>query len=137
VPTEVHARRTKRLTAFRSGMILLAVFLGFLMLHISLLSVPYLRDEIGSDSMNQVALKFAAMYSVHMSVILAGLFNEHSREKSLQRHAKLFHIALWLAIIWNLLITWRCSLFLIISLKGSRLAIYWRICRMFTKNSLS
>jgi len=83
---------------------LFSSFLFFLVLQVVLLVVCQVLNAIGPDKLKDLSVQLLTIYSVPLSVIIAGVFaKKHD-------HAKLdaiFYTAFVLAILWNILLAWR------------------------------
>jgi hypothetical protein len=88
---------------------LLSIFLFFFALQTLLFLVCQVSNGIGAEKLKDLIVQFITIYSVPLSVIIAGIFAKRHR-----RAAKLdgvFYAAVALAILWNGLFAWRtCEL---------------------------
>ena len=90
--------------------ILLSLFLAFLVVCCAAVIYTYSCGEIEPASLRQLLLKLLAVYSVHLSVVIGGMFAVRAGGSSVNA-AKFAWSAVALALAWNLLITARVGLF--------------------------
>jgi hypothetical protein len=98
------------MTLERLQSILLGLFLVFLVACCAAVIYTYSRGEIEPASLRQLLLKLLAVYSVHLSVVIGGMFAVRAAAASATA-PRFAWSAIALALAWNLLITARVGLF--------------------------
>jgi hypothetical protein len=89
---------------------ILVLFLGAFLTELSLVGVSYLRQQVYSPDLLDLAQRFLAIYSIPLGVIISGIFAKSaSGDRVAPKTA--FWIAIALAAVWNLLILVRTLLF--------------------------
>src|SRR5271169_2037411 len=89
---------------------ILSVFIASLLVGLSLLGVSFAKNAIYSQDLRDLAVRFLAIYSVPLGVIISGIFaKSDSSDRLAPRLA--FWTAIALAVIWNALILGRTLLF--------------------------
>jgi hypothetical protein len=89
---------------------ILLVFVISLLALLCLASISYAQRSIYSSDLRDLVLRFLAIYSVPLGVIIPGIFGKASSGKHLGPR-RAFWTAIALALIWNLLIIGRTALF--------------------------
>ena len=94
----------------KARIILLCIFLLFLILQMIFIMGTFIKKEISSaDALNAI-IKIVGIYSVPFAIILVGIFSQKNlSEKQTPKHV--FWIALSLAIIWNVILAFRSTIF--------------------------
>jgi hypothetical protein len=87
---------------------LFAVFMIFMTIQMG--SVIAVSHKMWPEDLNALLLKLLGVYSVHLSVILAGIFAQ-ARHKRLRLSPNTAWSALTVAVLWNLLLAWRTVTF--------------------------
>jgi hypothetical protein len=83
---------------------LLAIFLIFFALQTALLVVCRTSNGVGADKLKDLIVQLVTIYSVPLSVIIAGIFAKRRRAAKLDG---IFYVSAVLAILWNGLFAWR------------------------------
>jgi hypothetical protein len=107
------AKNRPRLTVLRSRLCLLATFVIGFVVSLALLSLVYVQDEIGAGGWSRLATKLAAIYAPHLGVIIGGIAAARKRFTAIEPHTTWFYVSLLLFLLWNGLVVWRCSTFLV------------------------
>ena len=89
---------------------ILLVFVLSLLAVLALVSISYAQRAIYSSDLRDVVVRFLAIYSIPLGVIIPGMFGRASSGKRLAPR-RAFWTALALALIWNLLIIGRTVFF--------------------------
>jgi hypothetical protein len=89
---------------------ILSVFVASLLLELCLVGGSYARNAIYPQDLRDLAIRFLAIYSVPLGLIISGIF---AKSDSSERVApsRAFWTAIALAAIWNALILGRTLLF--------------------------
>ena len=98
---------------FRVGQIwILSIFMISLLLQLFLIAVDYGRNAIYPDDLRNLVVRFLAIYSVPLGVVISGIFAKSAPSTQLAPK-RAFWVAISLAAVWNLLIVGRTLLFTI------------------------
>jgi hypothetical protein len=89
---------------------ILLVFVLSLLAVLSLVSVSYARKAIYSQDLRDLVVRFLAIYSIPLGVIIPGIFGKVSSRGRLAP-PRAFWTAVALALIWNLLLMGRTVFF--------------------------
>jgi surface polysaccharide O-acyltransferase-like enzyme len=89
---------------YRAELWLLAIFLIFFVLQTALLVVCQLLNGVGADKLKDLVVQLITIYSVPLSVIIAGTFAKRRRAAKLDG---IFYASVVLAVLWNSLFAWR------------------------------
>jgi hypothetical protein len=93
---------------FTAQLRLLSIFLFFFAIQALLLVVCRVSNGLGPDKLKDLIVQLITIYSVPLSVIIAGMFAKKRRAAKLDG---IFYASLVLAILWNGLFAWRtCEL---------------------------
>jgi hypothetical protein len=93
---------------FTAQLWLLSIFLSFFAFQTVLLVVCQVSNGIGADKLKDVIVQLITIYSIPLSVIVAGIFAKRRRKAKLDG---IFYASVVLAILWNGLFAWRtCEL---------------------------
>lgn len=97
------------MTMTKTRLILIAMFVGSLMIQATAVIITYSRGAIADEDLTNLILKLLAIYSVHLGVIFGGIFAQHqdSQQGVQAAPGTAFWLAVVLAGIWNLLLVWR------------------------------
>jgi hypothetical protein len=85
---------------------LLSIFLFFFALQTALLVVCRVSNGIGAEKLQELIVQLVTIYSIPLSVIIAGIFAKRRRATKLDG---IFYASVALAILWNGLLAWRTS----------------------------
>jgi hypothetical protein len=83
---------------------LLGIFLFFFVLQTVLLVVCRVSNGIGPEQLKDLIVQLVGIYSIPLSVIIAGIFAKRRRTAKLDG---IFYASVVLAILWNALFAWR------------------------------
>jgi hypothetical protein len=93
---------------FTAQLRLLSIFLFFFAIQALLLVVCRVSNGLGPDKLKDLIVQLITIYSVPLSVTIAGMFAKKRRAAKLDG---IFYASLVLAILWNGLFAWRtCEL---------------------------
>jgi len=96
---------------FRTAQLwILLIFIASLLLQLFLVAVDYGRNAIYSDDLRNLVVRFLAIYSVPLGVVISGIFAKSAPTEQLAPK-RAFWVAVSLAAVWNLLIVGRTLLF--------------------------
>lgn len=98
------------MTYQKSKFIILWIFVGSLICCIVLLFLAKFREILFDDSFISLIEKTLAIYSVHLSVILATGFIDNEKNSNIV-HNPLFVTSVVLSLVWNIIIIVRIALF--------------------------
>lgn len=98
------------MTTTKARSALLYIFIFFFLFVNLLVIIPFIKGDYGSESLLNLTKKVLVTYSVHFGVIAGGIFGQESSEKMLASVIP-FRLALVMALIWNILLAWRCIAF--------------------------
>jgi len=91
-------------TMNRARFSLLSIFVVFL--SVQLVAFSAVSQKVWPEEYQTLMLKVLAIYSVHLTVILGAIFAQ-ARTHLKNPPAELAWIAILLALLWNLALTWR------------------------------
>jgi len=83
---------------------LISIFLFFLVLQVVLLVVCQVLNAMGPDKLKDLSVQLLTIYSVPLSVIIAGVF---AKKHDPAKRDAIYYTAVVLAILWNVLLAWR------------------------------
>jgi membrane protease YdiL (CAAX protease family) len=89
---------------FTAQLWLLSIFLFFFAVQTVLLVVCQVTNGIGAEKLKDLIVQLVTIYSIPLSVILAGIFAKRRRAAKLDG---IFYASVVLAILWNGLFAWR------------------------------
>jgi hypothetical protein len=89
---------------------ILAIFTASLVLELCLVGVSFIRGAIYADDFRDLTVRFLAIYSVPLGVVISGIFAKSASSNHLAP-ARAFWTAVLLAAVWNALILGRTLLF--------------------------
>jgi len=89
---------------------ILSVFVSSLLLELCLTGVSYAKNAIYTQDLRDLAVRFLAIYSVPLGLIISGIFAKSDSSKRVAPN-RAFWTAMALAAIWNALILGRTVLF--------------------------
>jgi hypothetical protein len=93
---------------FTAQLWLLSIFLFFFALQTVLLVFCQVSNGIGAEKLKDLIVQLVTIYSIPLSVIIAGIFAKRRRTAKLDG---IFYASVVLAILWNGLFAWRtCEL---------------------------
>jgi hypothetical protein len=90
--------------AYAAQLRLLGVFVVFFFVQIVLLAVCRAANAIGPKEVTDLILQLLTIYSVPLSVIIAGVFAKKHHPSKLDA---IFYTGVIVAILWNSLFAWR------------------------------
>jgi hypothetical protein len=91
---------------------ILQIFIGFLIIHMICIIVPYFRGEMYSQEFIAIISKLLAIFGVHFAIIIGGIFG--LQDEAYKKVSKnLAQVSLLLIILWNILLVWRSISFII------------------------
>jgi hypothetical protein len=94
----------------RSRIGLVTVFLAGFVIQAAAIISTSLREQITSRETQDLLLKLLAAYSVHLGVILGGIFGQ-AKTRTTRVSPAPFWLAFGLALLWNGLFVWRALAF--------------------------
>jgi hypothetical protein len=97
----------------RLQVILLWVFLIFFLISFALIAWTTLDGAILAESFKDILLKLFALYSVHLSVVIGGMFALRGTTPA-PSAARFAGSAIGLALAWNLIVSVRIIMFVIV-----------------------
>jgi hypothetical protein len=89
---------------FTAQLWLLSIFLFFFALQAVLLMICQVTNGIGAEKLKDLIVQLITIYSIPLSVIIAGIFAKRRRAAKL---GGIFYTSVVLAILWNGLFAWR------------------------------
>lgn len=89
---------------------ILLIFLASLLVLLSLVAFSYEKQAIYSDDLRDLVVRFLAVYSVPLGVVISGIFGKAATPDRLAPE-RAFWVAIALALVWNFLILGRTLLF--------------------------
>ena len=89
---------------FAAQLWLLGIFLLFFAIQIVLLLVCLTSNGIGPEQLKDLVVQLLTIYSVPLSIIIAGVFAKRHRTVRLNA---IFYASVVLAMLWNFLFVWR------------------------------
>ena len=89
---------------FTAQLWLLSIFLFFFAVQTVLLVVCQVTNGIGAEKLKDLIVQLVTIYSIPLSVIIAGIFAKRRRAAKLDG---IFYASVVLAILWNSLFAWR------------------------------
>lgn len=92
------------MTLTKARGILASTFLSGLLIQAVAVIYVYLNNGVKPDTLKALLIKLLTVYSVHLAIILGGIFGQQGRNKPT---GLAFKIALAVSVIWNLLLVWR------------------------------
>jgi hypothetical protein len=98
------------MTFARARTILVLIFIFFFTFNNLLIVIPFVKNSYGSESLINIMTRILVVYSVHVAVILGGIFGQKNSPRDLTSKDS-FWIAFIVALLWNILLTWRCIVF--------------------------
>lgn len=91
---------------------ILQIFIGFLIINLICIIIPYFRGEMYSQEFIAIVSKLLAIYGVHFAVIIGGIFGlQDEAAKKISKN--LAQISLLLITLWNILLVWRSISFVL------------------------
>lgn len=91
---------------------ILQIFIGFLIIHLICIIVPYFRGEMYSQEFIAIVSKLLAIFGVHFAIIIGGIFGlQDEADKKVSKN--LAQVSLLLITLWNILLIWRSISFII------------------------
>jgi hypothetical protein len=95
--------------------ILIAIFLISFLVQIGIGLYGLSETAISGDDLISILLKLFAVYSVHLSMITAGIFAHKAKPstntKKPSNSRSVFRLAVILSLIWNVILMWRFFVF--------------------------
>lgn len=98
------------MTITKARSVLLSIFVISFLLITLLIIIPFIKGEYGSESLLTLVKKILVVYSVHFGVIAGGIFGKENPKRTLTSGLS-FRLAFVMALIWNILLVWRCVAF--------------------------
>ena len=89
---------------------ILLIFMASLLLELSLIGLTFGRGAIYPEDLRDITLRFLAIYSVPLSVVISGIFGK-SAAPGRNAPIRAFWTAVLLATVWNALILGRTLFF--------------------------
>jgi hypothetical protein len=102
------------MTVRRAQLLLLALFLGSLLLHLACFGYSVLAEAIYLDDLQKLATRILAIYSVPLGVIVGGIFGASGRRVGRAPSPTLW-AAIALCVLWNVLLLSRTLIFALAS----------------------
>lgn len=86
------------------------IFIFFFAFNNLLIVIPFVKNSYGSESLINIMTRILVVYSVHVAVIVGGVFGQKDSRRDLTSKNS-FWIALIMALLWNVLLSFRLIVF--------------------------
>ncbi|NII26110.1 hypothetical protein HB364_13530 [Pseudoflavitalea sp. X16] len=93
--------------------ILIAIFLLSFLIQLIIGLFGFSKTVISGDDLISILLKLFAVYSIHLSMITAGIFGQKAQPgaRKPSNARSVFRLAVILSLIWNIILLWRFFVF--------------------------